>query len=164
MRLLSFKTLILNHTNEIIQTNQIMLSVISILLFLVFLFLSGIHFYWALGGRWGSEAVFPAIGNDIKPQMPGVIPTLIVAVGLLTMGLFILLKSGFIAISIPSWLNTYGLWILTAIFTIRAIGDFNYFGFFKKIKHTTFGQHDTKYYSPLCVTIAILMVIIELNA
>lgn len=140
-----------------------MLSVISILLFLVFLFLSGIHFYWALGGRWGSAAVYPTIDDAIKPQMPGVVPTLIVAVGFLFMGLFILLKAEFIAVSIPLWISSYGLWILAAIFTIRAIGDFKYAGFFKKIKHTEFGKYDTKYYSPLCVLLVVLILILELN-
>jgi hypothetical protein len=140
-----------------------MTSVIAILLFLVFLFLSGIHFYWALGGLWGSEAVYPTMDNAIKPQMPGVVPTLIVAVGLLSMGLFILLKAGVIAVSIPLWINNYGLWILASIFTIRAVGDFKYAGFFKKIKHTTFGKHDTKYYSPLCVVLVVLILILELN-
>ncbi|WP_299250064.1 DUF3995 domain-containing protein [uncultured Cytophaga sp.] len=141
-----------------------MIPLISILLFVIFLFLSSIHFYWAIGGRWGSEAVYPTMDDGIKPKMPGVVPTLIVAVGLLFMGLFILLKAGFIAVSIPLWISSYGLWILAAIFTIRAIGDFKYAGFFKKIKHTTFGQQDTKYYSPLCLLIVVLILILELNS
>lgn len=141
-----------------------MLSVISILLFLVFLFLSSIHFYWAFGGRWGSEAVYPTMDDAIKPQMPGVLAILIVAVGLFSMGLFILFKAGFIAVSIPLWMNKYGLWILAAIFAIRAIGEFNYIGFFKKIKHTTFAQHDTTYYSPLCVVLVVLILILELKS
>jgi hypothetical protein len=45
---------------------------------------------------------------------------------------------------------------------LRAIGDFNYVGFFKKIKHTKFGKNDTKYFSPLCLTIGVLTIILEL--
>lgn len=136
---------------------------ISILLFLVFLFLSGIHVYWALGGRWGSKAVFPTKDEHTKPQMPGPAPTLIVAAGLLVIGLFILLKAGFLRIAIPVWLHNNGLWILAGIFILRAIGDFNYVGFFKKIKHTLFGQHDTKYYAPLCLLLGILIIILQLK-
>lgn len=140
-----------------------MTILISIIVFSVFIFLSGIHFYWALGGRWGSQSVFPTKDEHTKPQMPGAIPTFIVAFGLFAMGLFILLKAGFIPLSIPSWLNSYGLWILGGIFIVRAIGDFNYVGFFKKIKTTGFGKNDTKYYSPLCLLLGILIIILELN-
>lgn len=140
-----------------------MIIIISILLFLVFAFLSAIHFYWAFGGRWGSQAVFPTKNDNVKPKMPGVLPTLIVACGLLVIGLFIINQSGLIHFSIPLWLDTFGLWIIAGIFILRAIGDFNYVGFFKKIKHTKFGINDTKYYSPLCLSIGILTIIIELN-
>ncbi|WP_281635816.1 DUF3995 domain-containing protein [Flavobacterium marginilacus] len=45
---------------------------------------------------------------------------------------------------------------------MRAIGDFNYVGFFKKIKLAKFGKNDTKYFSPLCLIIGILTLILEL--
>lgn len=140
-----------------------MTTIISILLFLVFLFLSAIHFYWGVGGRWGSQTIFPTKDDNKKPKMPGIIPTFIVALGLLAIGLFILQKAKFFNFPIPSRLDKYGLWIIASIFIVRAIGEFNYVGFFKKIKHTKFGQNDTKYYSPLCLTIGILTVIMELN-
>ncbi len=137
-----------------------MLTLISIVLFLIFGFLSAIHFYWAFGGRWGIQAVFPTKDYNIKPQMPGVPATLIVAFGLLTIGLFILQKASFFNLQIPTWLDKYGLWIVAGIFGIRAIGDFNYLGFFKKIKHTKFAINDTNYYSPLCLAIVILILML----
>lgn len=95
--------------------------------------------------------------------MPGVLPTLIVALGLLEIGFFILIKSRLILFNIPLWLDNYGLWIIAGIFILRAIGEFNYVGFFKKIKQTKFGKNDTKYYSPLCLTIGILTLLMELK-
>jgi hypothetical protein len=71
--------------------------------------------------------------------------------------------SGLITFNTPDWLSKYGLWTIAVIFTLRAIGDFNYVGFFKKIKHTKFGKNDTKYFSPLCLTIGILTIILELT-
>lgn len=109
-----------------------MITIISILLFLTFAFLSAIHFYWALGGRWGSQAVFPTKDDNIKPQMPGRIPTFIVAFGLLAIGFFILQKGAFLHFKIPSWLDNYGLWAIAGIFIVRAIGDFNFVGFFQE--------------------------------
>lgn len=33
-----------------------MASLLCILLFMIFLFLSSIHLYWAFGGKWGKDA------------------------------------------------------------------------------------------------------------
>ena len=96
-------------------------------------------------------------------MIPGPLPTFIVAFSLLGFGFFILIKSGLITLSLPLWLEKYGLWIIAGIFILRAIGEFKYVGFFKKIKQTKFGQNDTNYYSPLCLLIGILTIFIELN-
>jgi hypothetical protein len=140
-----------------------MTNFIIVLLFAVFLFLSSIHFYWAFGGKWGTQGVYPANpdGNPMKP--PGITATLIVAIGLFSSGIFYLIKGGFISIELPFWLNKNGLWILTGIFIVRAIGDFKYLGFFKKIKNSKFAVNDSKYYSPLSFLIAVLTLILGLN-
>jgi hypothetical protein len=52
-------------------------------------------------------------------------------------------------------------WIIPAIFLIRAIGDFKYVGFTKKVKSSTFAELDTKFFSPLCLVIAALGFAIE---
>ncbi|MBC3794246.1 DUF3995 domain-containing protein [Spirosoma utsteinense] len=97
---------------------------IGLLLFVVFLFLSGLHFYWGFGGRWASQAVFPTKDEKTKAIRPGVGPTFVVAVGLLAIGLFILLKTVLIKWSLPVWLDHYGLWFIAALFLLRSIGDF----------------------------------------
>ncbi len=141
-----------------------MKTIIVTVLFLIFLFISAIHFYWAFGGKWGSDAVLPTKDdNNTKVLNPTILPTLIVAFGLLGFGLFILVMSGLITFNKTHWLSKYGLWIIASIFTLRAIGDFKYVGFFKKIKQTKFGKNDTKYFSPLCLTIGILTIILELT-
>jgi hypothetical protein len=131
---------------------------ISSILFGIFLFLSSLHFYWAFGGKWGSTAVLPTKDDNAtqKALNPGITATLIVALGLLAFGLLPLVITGTIPFQLPRWLDKSGLWIIAGIFGARAIGDFNYVGFFKRIKHTTFAKNDTKYYSPLCLVISIL--------
>ena len=140
-----------------------MVVVISILLFCVFLFLSSLHFYWAFGGRWGSQSVFPKSDDKRPTKNPGKVPTFIVASGLMVCGFFYLIKGGLIAFDLPFWLDQHGFEIIASIFILRAIGEFNYVGFFKKIKYTKFGLNDTKYYSPLCLIIAALTIILALN-
>ena len=34
-------------------------TLIGLLLFFIFSFLSVIHFYWGLGGKWGANAAIP---------------------------------------------------------------------------------------------------------
>src|ERR1700754_326950 len=112
------------------------MKIIAILLFLVFVLLSLLHFYWVFGGKWGNKSVYPSKDDKTPITMPGPIPTFIVGLGLLGFGLLYLIKSGFINIELPLWLNKTGFPTIATIFILRAIGDFNYFGFFKKIKNT----------------------------
>jgi glucan phosphoethanolaminetransferase (alkaline phosphatase superfamily) len=141
-----------------------MTILIAVILFLIFSFISAIHFYWAFGGKWGSEAVLPTKNdNQTRVLNPSPLPTLIVAFGLLGFGLLVLISIGLIRFNVPTWLSEHGLWIIASIFMLRAIGDFNYVGFFKQIKHTKFGKNDTKYFSPLCLVIAMLAIILEMN-
>ncbi|TKI67695.1 DUF3995 domain-containing protein [Lysinibacillus mangiferihumi] len=51
---------------------------------------------------------------------------------------------------------TLGCTVCAVIFLIRAIGDFKYVGFFKKIKHSQFARNDTWLYSPLCLFISLV--------
>lgn len=133
-----------------------MVKIIAAILFLVFLFLSLMHFYWAFGGKWGNTAVVPTKKDNVPLFKPRIISTIIVAIGLLSFGILYLVKFNFLEINLPIFINQYGLWIITIIFCIRAVGDFKYVGFFKKIKETKFAINDTKYYSPLCLLISLL--------
>ncbi len=142
-----------------------MTTIIAIVLMVIFLTISGVHVYWGFGGQWGNGAVLPTKDDQIKVMMPGIFPTFLVAFGLLGFGIIVILNITELDVEIPTWLNiirTYGLWVIACIFLLRAIGEFNYVGFFKKYKHTKFGQNDTKYYSPLCLIIAILSIILAL--
>jgi hypothetical protein len=138
-----------------------MTFLISIILFLIFLVLSSIHIYWALGGQWGKDAAIPTKNNNSKVISPGFLPTFFVALCLLGFGILILAEAKILNVPIPASVSKYGLWIIAFIFIARAIGEFKYIGFFKKNKHTEFGQNDTKYYSPLCLAIGALTIILE---
>lgn len=143
-----------------------MTTIITIILIAIFLFLSGIHIYWGLGGQWGSGAVIPTKNENVKVMMPGIVSTFIVALVLLGFGLVVSMNVVELDFKLSLWLDVvrkYGLWVIASIFILRAIGEFNYVGFFKKYKQTQFGQNDTKYYSPLCLSIGILTIILELN-
>ena len=132
------------------------------ILFTIFLILSLIHFYWALGGTRGTVAAVPTNHDNKKVISPGPLECFAVALILLAFATFSLIKIKVVLFHLPGWLFNYGFWIIAALFFLRAIGDFKYVGVFKKVNTTKFGKMDTKYYSPLCLLIAVLGIILEL--
>ncbi len=135
--------------------------VLALILFVIFLALSSIHLYWGFGGKWKINEAVPANESGNKVLKTGPLSCFVVALGLLGFALFILDSAKILNIPLPRWISVNGLWIISAIFIIRAVGDFRYVGFFKKIQHTTFAKNDSKIYSPLCLTIGILCILLE---
>lgn len=124
--------------------------------FVILIVVSGIHIYWGLGGNWGLRAAVPE-RNDTTIMRPGRTSTLLVSIIFGCMALFYLYKIGWLSAVnpfIPSWLNRYGLWVLAGIFLLRAIGDFRYIGFFKRVRNSRFAELDTRFYSPLCLLLS----------
>jgi hypothetical protein len=124
----------------------------------ILLLLAAVHVYWAAGGKAGKAAAIPtAEGRPvIKPSASS---TAMVAVGLCVVAAMLALRIG--------WLKPPGFaddnifiqiaaWVIAAVFALRAIGDFRYVGFFKRIRDTRFARLDTLAYSPLCAVLAIL--------
>lgn len=136
---------------------------IGLILVFIFIFLAGIHIYWGFGGKWGNDAAIPTTENNKKVIHPKLKECMVVAIALLSLSVIVLVKSEIIAFGFPNWLLEYGLWIISILFIIRAIGEFKYVGFFKKVKTTKFAQMDTKYFSPLCLLISILAMTLALT-
>lgn len=137
--------------------------ILAIILFLIFTIIGIFHFYWFFGGNWGLEKVIPTKDNTSSSLSIPKGATLIVALVLVSFGLFYLMKSGLFTVKIPNWVTDFGSWFIPAIFILRAIGEFKYVGFFKKIKQTEFAKVDSKIFSPLCLVIGILGLIIWMN-
>lgn len=132
-----------------------MITLLAFCISVLFLLLSAIHLYWVFGGKKGLTKVIPEIGGEPAFQ-PGALLTFIVAMALLLAAVITGLLGFY---DLGSTANgdyiVYAGWFLAAVFALRAIGDFRIVGFFKTIKSSEFAYHDTRYYSPLCVVIAI---------
>lgn len=126
---------------------------------LAFAALSALHVYWALGGRFWMGKAVPEIEG--KPLFrPGPIATLSVAAVL----------AGF---ALTAWLlgqrNTIypyvriAGFIIAAILLARAVGEFKYVGFFKRIHEGTFARYDTWLYSPVCLVLGVSMLILAIT-
>ncbi|MEQ8352324.1 MAG: DUF3995 domain-containing protein [Leptospiraceae bacterium] len=129
---------------------------IPIVLGTIFSVLSVLHVYWALGGTAGFRKSIPVRENGEPLFNPGKGITLLVAGGLATMATYFLAGQ---------WMHTFqGYWsipgwIIAGLFLIRAIGDFKYIGFLKRIGGSDFARMDTVLYSPLCLFISGLIVL-----
>ena len=136
--------------------------ILSILLSLILIVLGLLHFNWVLGGKFGFEESLPTKESGERVLNPKKIDSAIVGLGLSLFGAFYIFKCGLINYSLPEWILKYGSWIIPSVFLVRAIGDFKYVGFFKKIKNTKFGKTDSKLFSPLCLVIGILGFLVNL--
>lgn len=132
------------------------MTALAILLFSIFLTLSVLHFSWGLGSSWGFENAIPK-NEEGKPMLnPKKSDSIVVGLGLLIFGFFYLIKVNIVVFELPQIIITIAGWIIPSIFLLRAIGDFRYIGFTKKVRSTSFAKKDSKFYSPLCLGIAII--------
>ena len=139
-----------------------MIYFLGLIAFLILMFLSIIHFYWAIGGKWGFEAVLPTKKTGTRVLNPKWIDSFSVGVFLLGIAIVYGVKAAVLKFDfIPDWLLNYSLYTVLGVFFLRSIGDFKYVGFFKKIKNTQFAKNDTKYFSPLCLFLSAVGVLIS---
>ncbi|MFN0215860.1 MAG: DUF3995 domain-containing protein [Saprospiraceae bacterium] len=119
---------------------------------LIFVLLSGLHFYWMFGGKWALAQALPSSENEGEKLLsPGPMACLAVALGLFGFAFYnVSLGIGFMQDQTPE-ATKWIIWAITGIFLLRAVGDFRYVGFFKKVKNTAFSKMDTKWYAPLCL-------------
>nr|WP_217189902.1 DUF3995 domain-containing protein [Echinicola vietnamensis] len=134
----------------------------SIVLSCILLGLGLIHFNWVVGGTFGLEEAIPTKENGDLVMNPGKVDSAIVGLGLTVFGLFYLIRAEILEINLSSGLMNSVGWIIPVIFLLRAMGEFKYVGFFKKVKSTPFGKWDTKLFSPLCLFMGILGILIQL--
>jgi hypothetical protein len=67
---------------------------------------------------------------------------------------------GLVSTGLPSWLFEWGTRVLAAVFFLRAIGEFRLVGFFKRVRNTRFARWDTLLFSPLCLFMALVLMLI----
>jgi hypothetical protein len=115
--------------------------------------ISFIHIYWAFGGKWGGDKAVPEMEGKMVFK-PGIIATLMVALGLAFMAFISIARTGLFKGLLSVDVVKILVWIMAGIFALRAIGGFKYVGLFKKVRSTSFAQYDTKFYTPLCLVIA----------
>ena len=115
------------------------------ILFLV----SFLHVYWAFGGKWATNSVIPTKSGE-KAFTPGLGVTLFIALLLSMAAMILLQQTNIVHFAFPNIIVQMGSWVSMVVFFIRVIGEFRYFGIFKREKDTHFARMDTVLFIPLC--------------
>jgi hypothetical protein len=129
-------------------------NLLAIVIVAVFIVLALAHVYWAFGGRIAWLAVVPEVGG--RPTFtPSAAATFLVAVALLACAGLVAGTAGILAVPVSHGVLTWLVFALALALLLRAMGDFRLFGFFKRVRGTSFARWDTIVYSPLCLLLSL---------
>jgi hypothetical protein len=119
----------------------------------IFVVLALWHFYMAAAPSTGRTGAVPM--TDIKPLfVPSARATVAVGVVLLLFALLVAGTAGMMSFGLPGWLLRWLSYGLALGLLARAVGEFRYVGFFKRVVGSRFATLDTFVYSPLCLALA----------
>jgi len=119
----------------------------------VFVVLAAWHFRMAWSSAASESGAVPSV--DGRPLfVPSTRATVMVGLVLLSFAALVAATGGLLPLGVPdvvlAWLS-YGL---ALGLLLRAIGEFKYVGFFKRVRGSRFARMDTLVYSPLCLLLA----------
>lgn len=126
----------------------------------IFAAIGVLHFYWAADGTTGLRFAIPT--KDGLPAFrpsPGL--TVLVGLALLCAGALVAMAGRIIPSPMPDqWIKVlmYGL---AVVFLARTVGDFHWFGVFKKVTNSDFSRADTFFHTPLCLALALGILVIN---
>ena len=126
----------------------------AFVLFIIFLGLAALHVFWAFSSRAGLQGFVPT-ENAAPVFRPGRAASLAVA-ALLAIAAGISLWRGAWPDAGASWIPRTGILVIAVVFAARAVGDFRFVGFFKRVRGTPFARNDSLVFSPLCAAISVL--------
>jgi len=111
-----------------------------------------LHGYWGLVGLGARSAAIPEVEGR-----PVFVPTrsacFAVAFALLAAAFVLLVRGGYVALPGAPWLGAAGSASVGVVLVARAVGDFRYVGFFKRVRGSRFAVLDSRLFSPLCLAL-----------
>lgn len=122
-----------------------------------------LHFYWAAGGGFGGGAAVPSRGGK-RTFEPSTFGTVMVGLAFVAAVVVVLARLGYWGASLPAWLFRLGTLGIGLIFLVRAVGDFRLIGFFKRVTDSSFAYWDTRVYSPLCLIVAVIALVVTFRS
>jgi len=127
------------------------MTVLALVLVAGFDLLCLLHVQWAVEG---AKRLGPALPQRTDGQplfRPGRAVTLVVAALLATASLLVAQRAGLLPAVFPPAIARLGCWVVSGALLLRAVGEFRYVGFFKRVRGTPFARMDTLLYSPVAL-------------
>ena len=119
----------------------------------VFVALALWHFRIALSPASGESGAVPSVSG--KPLfVPSAKATVGVAVVLLCFAGLVAATAGLVQLPVSQRILSTLCYVLALGLLARAVGEFRYVGFFKRVRGSRFARLDTLVYSPMCVLLA----------
>jgi Protein of unknown function (DUF3995) len=126
---------------------------VALVVCFVFVALGLWHFYMALLPRSGMSGAVPSLQG--KPLfVPSRAATIAVGIVLLLFAVLVAATARIVTAGVPDTALSWLCYALAAGLLARAVGEFKYVGFFKRVRGSRFATLDTFVYSPLCVLLA----------
>lgn len=121
---------------------------------IVFVLLALWHLWMALRPSAGLKAAVPSV--DGRPLfVPSRGATLAVAAALVVFAVLVSATGGLVDTGLARGVLVALSYALALGLLARALGDFRYVGFFKRVRGTRFARMDTFVYSPACALLAL---------
>lgn len=139
------------------------MQIISIALTVSFVIIAVFHIFWAIGFKFDIRNMVPVVNGE-PVFTPGPIGAFIVAIVLFGFA-GVSLGLGFsnkVPVNYLQGIKIAGF-VIGIILLIRAVGDFKYTGFFKRIKESNFAKYDYWLYSPFCLISGVALLYLANN-
>ncbi len=122
---------------------------------LVLVAFAALHIYWGAGGTWAVDKVtLPPVGKQEPVRLEGV-RSYAIAAGMILAALVVVIRTGLWNPGLPEAPFRIAIWLVAALFAMRALGDRQSKDFIKKEWSTSFAKVDTLIISPLCLAVAV---------
>jgi hypothetical protein len=113
-----------------------------------------LHAYWGIRGEFGRSAAVPEV--DGRPLFLPSRAACFAVAALLAVAVWVLLIGGELLPDLGQrWLGVVGPVAVGLVLLARAVGDFRYVGFFKRVHDSRFAVLDSRFFSPLCLVLGL---------
>jgi len=130
-----------------------MSSALAVAVCLVFAVLALWHFYMALAPAAGLSSAVPSVRG--KPLfVPSAGATAAVGIALASCAALVAATAGLLPLGLPRLALVWLCYGLALGLLARAVGEFRYVGFFKRVRDSRFAKLDSLVYSPLCLLLS----------
>ncbi|WP_292936979.1 DUF3995 domain-containing protein [Noviherbaspirillum sp.] len=137
-------------------------TALAVVVCVIFIGLALWHFRMAFAPTVAESGAVPTVEG--KPLfVPSRRATITVGFALLLAAALVAITDGLVPVAVPKVVPASLSYALALGLLGRAVGEFKYLGFFKRVRGTRFAKLDTLVYSPLCLLLSAGVALVALH-